>query len=170
MEKNKIITEWFRLYSDDVYRYFLFQTNWKNAEDLVQEVFIKALHSYDVFKEDASPKTWLLRIARNIAIDEHRKTKRKKQLLTIPFDSKFEPKIHSTPDEILQLNEEKKELYEGILSLKPKYRDVLILRGVQELSVKETADVLKWKEDRVHLTYHRAKKKLKENLGGELHE
>lgn len=74
---RETISEWFYLYSNDVYNFLVYYTCTTDVEDLVQEVFIKAgrgLHSY---KNQASPKTWLFTIARNTAIDEARKKRQR---------------------------------------------------------------------------------------------
>lgn len=52
----------------------------------------------------------------------------------------------------------------ALLTLKPDYRNVVILRGLKEFSIKETAEVLNWKESKVKTDYHRAIKLLKESL------
>ncbi|MEK3990370.1 sigma factor-like helix-turn-helix DNA-binding protein [Robertmurraya sp. FSL R5-0851] len=61
---------------------------------------------------------------------------------------------------MLQENENNRLLYQAIQSLKANYRDVIILRGIKELSVSETASILHWNENKVRITYHRALKAL----------
>jgi RNA polymerase sigma-70 factor (ECF subfamily) len=70
------------------------------------------------------------------------------------------------PDEIARMNETRQELYRGIRMLKPDQRAVVALRGLQEMSVQETAGVLGWSESKVKVTYHRAIK----SLGGHVQE
>ena len=67
---------------------------------------------------------------------------------------------------ILQINENNRLLYQAIQSLKANYRDVIILRGIKELSVSETASILNWNENKVRTTYHRALKSLQKYIGG----
>ncbi|WP_138417525.1 RNA polymerase sigma factor [Aquibacillus sediminis] len=150
------ITDWFYQYNKDIYHFLIYYTASGDVEDLVQEVFIRAITAMDTFKEDSSPKTWLISIARHVAIDANRKKKRTrlKEMLTI--DNVSEPKDDTTPEQILQLNEKHKRLYQAIQSLKKNYRDVIILRGVKELTVTETATVLNWNENKVRVTFHRA--------------
>lgn len=97
-------------------------------EDMVQEVFIRALRRLHTFNELSSPKTWLFSIARNIAIDEMRKQKKEKdkQEKLIYYQEQNEVK---SPEEIYRLNETNKEIYQAIQNLKQNYRDVLILKG-----------------------------------------
>ncbi|PIB61560.1 RNA polymerase sigma factor, partial [Pseudomonas sp. 2995-1] len=92
-------------------------------------------------------------IARNIAIDQFRNKKRNFWKKMIPFEGRHEAMGKDTPESALQMNEEKSEIYIAIQSLKENYRDVLILRGIQELSVRETAEALNWSENKVRLTY-----------------
>lgn len=169
MEINEIITDWFDKYCDDIYQFIVYRVGFSDAEDLTQEVFIRAIRSYDSFKGETSPKSWLLSIARNIAIDELRKRNRNKwKSAFLSITPSKEPTNKETPDYVLFKSEFNKELYDAIQLLKPQYRDVIVLKGLKELSVTETADVLGWKENKVRLTYHRAKKALKAELGGNL--
>ncbi|SHG60345.1 RNA polymerase sigma factor [Ornithinibacillus halophilus] len=170
MDKEKIITDWFYQFSDEIYNFLLYRIGKTDVEDLVQEVFIRAMNGIENFHENSSPKTWLYSIAKNLATDEIRRRNRKKWKTFIPFKANHEPSSDESPDRLLQLNEEKKMLYEAILSLRPSYKDVLILRGIQSHTVKETAEILGWSENKVRSTYYRSKKALKNRLGGNIHE
>ncbi|MDF2789957.1 MAG: polymerase sigma factor [Neobacillus sp.] len=158
------ISEWFSLYNKDIYHFLVYYIGSSDVEDLVQEVFIRAIKGFDTYQKKSSPKTWLFSIARHLAIDELRKRKRlgMKQK-TWFWDQQMDKE---TPEKILQLNENNKLLYQAIQSLKANYRDVVILRGIKELSVSETASVLNWNENKVRTTYHRALKTLQKNIGG----
>ncbi|SHM53878.1 RNA polymerase sigma factor [Gracilibacillus kekensis] len=155
---EELITDWFDAYADDVYRFLIYYTSTSDVEDLVQEVFIKAIDRYDSFKGDASPKTWLISIARNLAIDEARKNKRKDWRKLI---KSYESKVDISPEDKHLISERKLELHQAISKLKQDYRDVVILRGIEELSVMETATILKWSDSKVRVTFHRALKALK---------
>lgn len=138
------ISEWFYLYSNDVYNFLVYYTGTTDVEDLVQEVFIKAGRGLNSYKNLASPKTWLFTIARNIAIDEARKKESKINKNSTAFDEGFwKQQTTANPEHILLKREEQRELYLSISKLKKKFREVLILRGIQGLSVRETAQILK---------------------------
>lgn len=70
------ISDWFYLYNKDIYHFLVYYIGSGDVEDLVQEVFIRAIKGFDSYQEQASPKTWLISIARHVAIDEIRRRKR----------------------------------------------------------------------------------------------
>lgn len=165
MADKRVITEWFEDYSNDVLNFLIYYTGRTDVEDMVQEVFIKALQKIHTFNGLSSPKTWLFSIARNCAIDHMRKRwkeKEKRQKLLIYH----EQKNTKSPEDIYGLNETYTEIYQAIQTLKQNYRDVLILRGIEELNVQETAEILQWSENKVKVTCHRALKALEKKLGG----
>jgi RNA polymerase sigma-70 factor, ECF subfamily len=163
MISNKI-SEWFYLYNKDIYHFLVYYIGSSDVEDLVQEVFIRAIKGFDTYQKKSSPKTWLFSIARHVGIDEMRKRKRLTKKQMIWFSDEQSDK--ETPEEILQLNENNRLLYQAIQSLKANYRDVIILRGIKEFSVAETAIILNWNENKVRITYHRALKTLQKSIGG----
>ncbi|MBM7620874.1 RNA polymerase sigma-70 factor (ECF subfamily) [Bacillus tianshenii] len=171
MSDKQVISKWFYEYSDDIYQFLHFRLNAKqhDIEDLVQEVFIRALKGLSHFKGNSSPKTWLFSIARNVAIDEGRKRTRDRWKWFLSFDDSHEEPYHKeqTPEEILTDKEGQRDLIAAIRSLKESYKDVLIMRSIKELSIQETAEVLGWSENKVRSTHHRAKAALQKKLGGD---
>ncbi|MBS4197332.1 RNA polymerase sigma factor [Lederbergia citri] len=164
-KSSLIISEWFHLYSNDVYNYLVYYTGSMDVEDLVQEVFIKVIKGLKSYKGESSPKTWIFSIARNVAIDDARKRNKKKKL---SFDEQMITSDGETPEKIFLQNEAKQSLYTAIQMLKSNYREVIILRGIKEMSVSETAEILNWKEEKVRSTYSRALKSLRKLQGGDL--
>ncbi|WP_144555220.1 RNA polymerase sigma factor [Bacillus sp. X1(2014)] len=163
MERGHQIEKWFIQYEQDVTNYLVYYTGSVDVEDLVQETFLRALRALSQFKNDSSPKTWLISIARNTAIDFYRKKSvwnRIKQILD--YES---PKLHEqdTGEKIVR-KMEYAYLYEVINELKPTYRDVILLRGIAELSSEEAGQVLGWTENKVNVTFFRAVRKLNERL------
>lgn len=135
----------------------------EQAEDLVQEVYIRVLKSYQHFKGESSERTWLIAIARNVAIDFFRKHKglnermiTKVDIIDLPIKDKS-----PLPEEIIFQSEETKLMYRCLEKCTIDQRSVIILRFIQELSILETAQVLGWKESKVKTTQHRAIKQLK---------
>jgi RNA polymerase sigma factor (sigma-70 family) len=164
MSGNKI-SDWFYQYNKDIYHFLIYYTGSADIEDLVQEVFYRAIKGIDSFQENSSPKTWLFGIARNVGLDEIRKKKRSKIRKTLA-GRELEDRKEKSPENILQFNEQNKILYEAIHSLKRNYRDVIILRGIKEFTVPETANILNWNENKVRITYHRALKALQKKKEG----
>ncbi len=165
LSEKEVITRWFHEYSVDILNFLIYYTGRVDVDDMVQEVFIKALNRIDTFNGSSRPKTWLFSIARNVAIDEIRKWNREKNKIEKAGNFQEQKNIQS-PETLYQLDETNRELYRIIKSLKQSHRDVLILRGIKELTIKETAAVLHWSENKVKVTYHRALKALEKKLGG----
>ncbi len=164
------IEELFYLHNQTIFKYLYYLLNdEKLAEDFTQETFIRYFKYEQTIKEGAE-LAWLRRTARNLAYDHYR---RKKLIQFVPFlnqDVELEPSIPHTPHQWLIQQEEAKALYLAINKLKLAYRDVLILRKIECLSIQETCDVLGWNEGKVKNTLKRALLALKKQLGGELDE
>ncbi len=168
--ERQIISDWVQQYSDDLYRFLIYKMGSHDVEDLVQETFIKAINGLHAFKGDANPKTWLLSIARNVAIDELRRRKRQKWKEQVSYDSSYDSHSEQNPEADFLLNEHYQLIQSTIREMKTAYRDVLILRGIQEMAIKETAEILNWTEAKVQSTYYRARKVLQERIGGAIRE
>ena len=150
-------------YQPKIYRFVLLKVGRReDAEDLTHQVFLNAWQNISSYKDLGFPfSSWLYRIARNQVIDRYRTKKPEISLEAIdieyfadlgPGDKKLEDKI--------QL-----ELVMGALKkLKQDYQDILIMRFVEDLSVKETAATVEKSEGAVKLMQHRAIKELKKIL------
>lgn len=159
--EDKII-EIYRQHYLDVYRFLIcFTGNQNDAEDLTQEVFIRVLNNFSNFNT-GNLKTWILSIAKHAAIDHYRK----KRFSSI-FAEGFFKQIVSTdkePNEFIEQQETKMLVHTAISKLKPNFRAVVILRGINEFSIKETSEILSCSETKVKVDYHRALKELKKKL------
>ncbi|GGA89776.1 RNA polymerase sigma factor [Ornithinibacillus halotolerans] len=162
MDLEKQIKELYEQHHHEIFSYiFIMIGDWQQARDLMQDTFVKAFMNHDRFRGDASPKTWLYQIARNVSIDYLRKKKPVAYYLDYysPILSK-----QPTPDEVLQKKENVEYLYLALFKLKKGYRDVIVLRKVNEFSIKETASILNWKESRVKTMLHRGLEALRKEL------
>ncbi|SDW36943.1 RNA polymerase, sigma subunit, SigX [Marinococcus luteus] len=153
-------------YHHSLFQYLFYMVrDRETAEELVQEVYIKVLHSFETFEGKSSEKTWLYSIARHVGIDWIRKQNRKKRkwLGVLGPLSKEEMRDPAPlPDEILTAKDDVREIYECMKGCSPDQRQVLMLRYVESLSIKEAAEVLGWSESKVKTTQHRAVKKIQE--------
>ncbi|MEH7388274.1 RNA polymerase sigma factor SigX [Bacillus sp. JJ1521] len=161
---DSLFEELYEKYHHDVFSFLFYMVkNRELAEDLVQEVYIRVLKSYDRFEGKSSEKTWLFSIARHVAIDSFRKQKGWKQRIMDSFDwSRQEVKDFAPlPEEIALQNEQVQMMYRCLDRCTSDQRMVLILRYIQSLSIAETAEALGWTESKVKTTQHRALKVLK---------
>jgi len=130
------------------------------AEDITQEVFLKAYRGLDQFRQESSVKTWLYRIA----INESRKYLRSWSFRQI--FSTYLSKKELGPEKVADTNVEaavmqrlsKVQIAERVMMLSPLYRKVMILHYYEDLSIKEIAHVLDISEDAVRTQLHRARK------------
>lgn len=156
--------QWFREHRPTVYRYVRFRLATREAaEDVTSEVFIKALRALDRYDPTrASPRTWLLRIARNAVTDHLRSLKRR---------SSLHVSLDRIPDLVADIpNQEERVLREERLSmilnansrLRRADQEILSLRYGAELSNQEIAEALKISGNAVAVRVHRALARLKE--------
>ncbi|USG67172.1 sigma-70 family RNA polymerase sigma factor [Brevibacillus ruminantium] len=144
-----------------------------DAQDLAQECFIRAyryLHSYD---ENRKFSSWLYRIAVNVYVDTQRSLQ-KKQVSLVEIEENTLSDGNS-PETMYLQEEHASELHELIGQLPEKYRVVLLLRYVDELSYQEISDILEIPLHQVQIRLHRAKQRLRNYFqsaekGGGLHE
>ena len=157
------IVDIYNYYYLDVYRFLVcFTGNQNDAEDLTHEVFIRVLKSLANFNRDYNLKTWIFSIAKHVAVDHYRK----KRFLSI-FKEGYFTQLESNgkkPHEEVEMTEMKQYVHEAVSKLKPQFRAVVILRGINEFSVKETAEILQCSESKVKVDYHRALKDLKRRM------
>jgi len=169
MNRNQF-EKFYEDYSDSIYKYiFLLVGNKETAEDLTQETFYRGYNHFDTFNEQAQIQTWVRKIARNLVYDYYR---RKRIIQFIPFISKHDQRDKQLlPNEIIEKGEELVLLYNALSKLKLEYKEVLILRKIEGLSIKETAKTLGWTEAKVKNNTARAIQALKKIIveGGDLH-
>ena len=120
-----------------------------DAEDVLQEAFLKAYTHLDDFQGNSKFYTWIVRIAVNEALMKLRKRRSDR---TVPLDEPIDTGEDEVAREIAVWDENPEETYsreelaelldQAIQSLKPAYRTVFILRDIEELSIEETAEAL----------------------------
>jgi RNA polymerase sigma-70 factor (ECF subfamily) len=147
----------------------------QDAEDVTQQTFLSALEGLEGFRGDASFSTWLLRMATYAALKVIRK---RKGLDTVSLEEATEPAEdydtiphpeyiadwRQSPEQLVQENETRRLLDEALAKLDEKHRLVFLLRDVEGLSVKETADALGLSETNTKVRLLRARLQLREEL------
>jgi RNA polymerase sigma-70 factor, ECF subfamily len=146
--------------------------NEADAEEAAQEAFLKAFANLDSFRREAKFSTWLIQIAVNEARTKRRKDRKSLYKSTDEPDQEEEgdycPKEFAdwreTPAETLQRTELRRALRNAVESLDPAHREVFVMRDVQNLSIAETAAVLRISPALVKTRLLRARLKLRDAL------
>lgn len=141
--------------------------NPEDAEDVLQDTFLRAYRGIKSFQGNSTFSTWIYRITANSALMRLRK----KQLPTVSIDDANERDAPINiadwtpgPVERLMSDEMRKAMEDAIDTLPPEFRQVFILRDVEELSNAEVADVLDLSVAAVKSRLHRARLKVRNRL------
>jgi len=147
----------------------------QDAEDVTQQTFLSVLEHLEGFRGEASFYTWVLRIASHAALKIIRK---RKGLNTVSLEEATEPSDslasiphpefiadwRQSPEHLVERNEVRRLLDEALTRLDEKHRLVFLLRDVEGLSVRETAEALELSEGNVKVRLLRARLQLREDL------
>ncbi len=147
--KSQIIEKYF----DMIYHLALTQVkNRENAEDIVQDVFLKYIQSNKDFESEEHIKAWLIRVTVNCS----------KSLFTSSWFKKTIP----LEDEFVFNTEEKSDVFYAVLELPLKYRAVIHLFYYEDMSIAEISDILKVKPATVKSQLSRGREMLRQKLKG----
>jgi RNA polymerase sigma-70 factor (ECF subfamily) len=145
--------------------------NREDAEDVLQETFMKAYEHLEQFKGDSKFYTWIVRIAVNQAL---MKLRRRKSDKSVSLDEQIDTGEDTVVREIAAWGEDPEqqfsreelgEILDGAIdSLEPPYRSVFVLRDVEDLSTEETAEALGLSVPAVKSRLLRARLQLREKL------
>ncbi|MCI0350223.1 MAG: sigma-70 family RNA polymerase sigma factor [Acidobacteriales bacterium] len=143
-----------------------------DAEEVAQEAILKAFKNLPGFRQESKFSTWLIQIAINESRMKLRKDRRHLYESTdrgqYSDEGDYIPKDFADwreiPSEMLERRELREALNKAIMSLPEKYRTVLILRDVQQLSIAETAELLSISEQNVKTRTSRARLQLRDAL------
>lgn len=133
-----------------------------DAEDISQDVFIKAFRSIHNLRPGRSFKSWLYGIARHTAIDALRKKYREPEFESSLSSLPIEHAVHQTPESSLSAKEEYEKVWAWTRILPEKQREVLWLKYSENFSVKEIAQAMSLTQVHVKVLLHRARKTLSE--------
>lgn len=150
------------------------------AEDAVQEAYVLAYRAMDKFRSEAKLSTWLTRIVVNVAIRRARALRRGAEVIDLAGDltelletggeaeAEMNERAPDQPEHVTLRAEIRRLVEDKIDQLPEAFRSVFVLRGVEELSVEETAACLGIPEATVRTRYFRAKGLLREALAREI--
>ncbi len=151
--------EIYDLYFKKIYRFIFFRVGHKEiAEDLAEEVFLKAFGKISGINEDGSFEGWLYQIARNLVIDYYRQKKFTVALEDVENTLEYESNII----DVLSLRDQQKTLLKLMKELGPEQQTVIKLKFFEGLENTEIAQALDKKEGAIRVIQHRAILKLQE--------
>ncbi|MDQ0999834.1 RNA polymerase sigma-70 factor (ECF subfamily) [Neobacillus niacini] len=159
------------IYSNSIYQLgYRMLGNRHEAEDIAQEAFIRAYVNIKSFNQDLKFSTWLFRIATNLCIDRIRKKKPDYHLdaevsgtdgLTMYSQLASDSPLPENELESLELQE---SVQKEILKLPEKYRSVIVLKYIEELSLNEISEILDLPLGTVKTRIHRGREALRQQL------
>ena len=166
LDASKLLIE---RYAPMIYKYFrAMELSSGQIDDLMNETFTAFWESIHQFQGRSSLKTWIYGIAHNIRSRHFTEKQKGLRALTKPFIERFKSfyaqNKHKTPEEELIIAESKQLVSIALKSMPISLREILVLRFMEELSLEETANILKIPTGTVKSKTHRAKEVLREKL------
>lgn len=139
----------------------------EDAQDIVQDVFIKAYENFQSFDVTRKFSPWIYRIAHNEFVNELKKRESRKTMFTIDFDTLFPYLQASDTADRLALERDTREILEKHLDkLDAKYREPLILYYLESMDYREIADILRIPVSTVGVRLARARTMLQKQAVG----
>lgn len=152
---DSTFSDFYVAHRDSTYRAVLVATrNPHRAEDAVQEAFLRAYDRWDSVQHHDHPHAWVVRVALNVATSLWRRHRRE---LTSPPDRPAPPDARPMDGDLVRL----------VWGLPNRQRQVIALRVLADLSVRDTAEALGMAEGTVKATLHRALRRLRDALEAE---
>ncbi|HTG70354.1 MAG TPA: RNA polymerase sigma factor SigW [Candidatus Udaeobacter sp.] len=142
----------------------------QEAEDVVQDTFLRVYKNLDRYDDTLKFSTWIYRIATNLCIDRLRK---RKPTYSLDAESSGHegldgysmiPSDNRTPESELLLTDTQRIIHAAIAALPPKYKTVMTLRYMQDLSLQEIGDVLDMPVTTIKTRVHRGREFLRKKL------
>jgi RNA polymerase sigma-70 factor (ECF subfamily) len=170
---NTAMAELYDRYFDRVYSLVFNQVdrNKEIAEDIVQETFLAALKSAKGFKGRSSAYTWLCSIAYHKVADHYRRQSRERKRMVSGIDvdtvdDEENPGRQPQPDSLIESAETRQVVNDALSRLPWDYRQVLILKYVEEMSVQEISQVMDRSPKSIEGLLTRSRKALQTQLEG----
>lgn len=170
---TRAFTNLYKLYSGRLYKTIVAITrNSEDAEDALQEAFLRIYRGVRTFEGRSTVYSWLTRIAINCALMILRKKRARSEIL---FDPQPDPLLESScflieesrpnPEEACNLDQRRVMFQKAIHDLAPHLRAPLQMQMTRDMAIKEIGQVLKLSEAAVKTRLHRARRQLSRNIG-----
>ena len=149
--------------------------NQEDAEEVVQDAFVKAFNGLEAFRGDSQFKTWLQRIVINVAHNKfhwnRRRGKELTQSLTVDDDENSDRQLELAvadskykPDSVIEQSERNNRVVRSFEKLPDNLREVMVLRHLEDLSYDEIAEIVQCKVGTVKSRISRGREMLKKIL------
>ncbi len=149
------------------YQYALFNAaraimrNPEDAEDVVQEAFVKAYHNLHAIRDPSKLKLWLRQIVVRACIDTLRHQKNRKSESALDERIGIHSAPGRTPEQEAVVQEDMRLVQHALAQMNPRYRSYIVLREIDGLSYDEMAEVLGESFSTVRVTLFRAREQLR---------
>ena len=164
---ERLFNEIVKDYSERVYWHVRrFVNNHEDADDLVQEIFLKIWTALPSFRGEAQLFTWIWRIATNETLNWIRRDKVRAALRFTSIDAEMERRIDSDP--FFDGDAADRALSKAVAKLPEKQRQVFILRYYDEMPYEQMSEVLGTSVGALKASYHIAQEKVRAALGKDL--
>lgn len=161
-------------YQDRAYRLaWSLVKNDDEARDVLQDAFLNVFRKLDTFQGDAKFSSWLYRVVVNAGLMRLRKTKRRSEIPLDEFGPSFMDSGHheskapawdTRGDKVVENSELREKILEAVDELEEKYQTVFLLREMEDLELKEIAEILDITVPAVKSRLHRARLYLRATL------
>ena len=163
-EAERLFNEIVKDYSERVYWHVRrFVNNHEDADDLVQEIFLKIWTALPSFRGEAQLFTWVYRIATNETLNWLRREKVRAALRFASIDTEMERRIDEDP--FFDGDAAERALSKAVARLPEKQRQVFILRYYDEMPYEQMSEILDTSVGALKASYHIAQEKVREALG-----
>ena len=163
-DAERLFNEIVRDYSERVYWHVRrFVNSHEDADDLVQDIFLKIWTALPSFRGEAQLFTWVYRIATNETLNWLRREKVRAALRFASIDTEIERRIDKDP--FFDGDAAERALSKAVARLPEKQRQVFILRYYDEMPYEQMSEVLDTSVGALKASYHIAQEKVRESLG-----
>ncbi len=172
MLSEQLYTEYVRQYTDSMLRIAVnYCRQLSDAEDIVQDAFLKLYETDTPFKDSEHVKRWLIRVTINTC-KNHLSSAWRRKIQPMGFQELELAAEHSSGSDSSWMSEfgEASALFEAVAALPEKYRSTVHLYYFESYSVRDIAQILQKKESAIQTRLMRARKMLKQQLKGAWHD
>jgi RNA polymerase sigma factor (sigma-70 family) len=138
--------------------------NEHDAEDVVQQSYLRALQAFDTFQLGREARPWLLKVVRNTCYSWLRRNRPSEVTAHFDESARDAPKSHSDPETALLAKANSQMVREALEQISLEYREVLILRELEGLSYRQIAEIIEIPLGTVMSRLSRGRKELRDRL------